>query len=59
MDPGMQRGGKDETAKAGDVGPLRKTAGDNETFGEALSRAGVEPAKVGSRVVSRGIAGSR
>ena len=55
----MQRGGKDETAKAGDVGPLRKTAGDNETFGEALSRAGVEPAKVGSRVVSRGIAGSR
>lgn len=50
----MQPGGKHETAKAGEVGPLGKTADDNETFGEALSRAGFEPAKVGPKVVSKG-----
>ncbi|MEY9582729.1 hypothetical protein [Sinorhizobium fredii] len=50
----MARGGKDETAKAGDVAPLGKTADDNGTFGEALSRAGFEPAKVGRKVVPQG-----
>lgn len=46
--------GKDETAKAGDGGPLKKTADDDQTFGEALSKAAFEPAKVGRRVVSQG-----
>jgi hypothetical protein len=54
MESGMPRGGKNETAKAGGVGPIGKTADDDETFGEALSRAGFEPAKVGHRVVSQG-----
>jgi hypothetical protein len=51
---GMPRAGKDEKAKAGDVGPLERMEGDNETFGEALSRAGFASAKVGHRVVSQG-----
>lgn len=50
----MPRGDKDETVKAGDVGPIGKTADDNETFGEALSRAGFKPAKVRHKVVSQG-----
>lgn len=50
----MPRGGKDETVKAGDVGPIEKSADGSETFGEALSTAGFEPAKVGRRVVSQG-----
>lgn len=50
----MPRGSKDETAKAGDVGRLRDTADDNETFGAALSKEGFEPAQVGRRVVSQG-----
>ncbi|MET4691914.1 hypothetical protein [Sinorhizobium fredii] len=50
----MPRGGKDETTKADDVGPVGETAEDNETFGEALLRAGFKPAKVGHRVVSPG-----
>lgn len=47
----MPRGGKDETTEADDVGP---TPDDNETFGQALSRAGFEPAKVGRKIVSQG-----
>ncbi|MDS7595983.1 hypothetical protein A6U87_00050 [Rhizobium sp. AC44/96] len=50
----MPRGGKDETAKPRDLGRLRDTVDDNETFGEALSRAGFEPAQVGRKVVSQG-----
>ncbi|MCW0018228.1 hypothetical protein [Rhizobium sp. BT-226] len=50
----MPRGGKDETAKPCDHGRLRDTADYNETFGEALSRAGYEPAQVGRKVVSQG-----
>lgn len=50
----MPRGEKDEIAETGAVRPLGKTADDNETFGEALSKAGFEPAKVGHRVVSQG-----
>ncbi|ANL51570.1 hypothetical protein AMC86_CH00372 [Rhizobium phaseoli] len=50
----MPGGGKNETDKPGDIGPLRKTADDSEMFGEALLRAGFEPAKVGRRVVSQG-----
>jgi hypothetical protein len=54
MESGMPRGGKDETAKAADVAPVRKTADDNETFGEVLSRAGFESAQVGRKFVSQG-----
>lgn len=50
----MPRGGKDETTEADDVGPLGETADDGETLGQALSRAGFEPAKVGRRIVSQG-----
>ncbi|PDT08065.1 hypothetical protein CO655_24270 [Rhizobium sp. M1] len=50
----MPRGGKDETTEADDVRPLNEAADDNETFGQALSRAGFHPAKVGRRVVSQG-----
>jgi len=50
----MTRGGKEETTKAKDVAPPREAPDDNETFGEALSRTGFEPAKVASRVVSQG-----
>ncbi len=54
MESDMPGGGKDELTEADDVGPLREPADDNQTFGEALSRAGFEPAKVGRRVVSQG-----
>ncbi|MGO8661556.1 hypothetical protein ACC805_12350 [Rhizobium ruizarguesonis] len=50
----MSRGGKDETTEDDDVGPLVETADNNETFGEALSREGFEPAKVGRRIVPQG-----
>lgn len=40
--------------KAGDVGPIGKTADANESFGEALSKAEFEPAKVGRKIVSQG-----
>ncbi|MBD9488755.1 hypothetical protein [Ensifer sp. ENS11] len=50
----MPRRGKDETTKADDVGPLGETPDDNDTFGEALSRAGFKPAKVGRKFVSQG-----
>ncbi|MBY5505320.1 hypothetical protein HFO81_07140 [Rhizobium leguminosarum] len=49
----MPRSEKNDKAKPVDVGPLGKTD-DNETFGEALSRTGFEPAKVGRRIVSQG-----
>ena len=50
----MPRSRKDVTAKGGNAVSLGKTADANETFGEALSRAGFEPAKVGRRAVSQG-----
>lgn len=49
----MPNGGKDDRAKAGDVGPIGKTD-DDETMGEALAREGFEPARVGRRTVSQG-----
>ncbi len=49
-----RRSGKDETTESHDVEPLGEPAGDNETFGKALSRAGFEPAKGGRRIVSQG-----
>ncbi|WP_322882747.1 hypothetical protein U8C37_13260 [Sinorhizobium medicae] len=50
----MPRGGKDKTTEADDVGPLEEEPDGHETFGQALSRAGFEPAKVGRRIVSQG-----
>ncbi|CVI54694.1 hypothetical protein AGR7A_Cc120208 [Agrobacterium deltaense NCPPB 1641] len=50
----MPRGGKDKTTEADDVGPLEEAPDGQETFGQALSRAGFEPAKVGRRIVSQG-----
>lgn len=50
----MPRGDKDEIAETGAARPLGKTADDNETCGDALTRADFVPAKVGHRVVSQG-----
>lgn len=50
----MPRGGKDKTTEADDVGPLEEVPDGHETFGQAISRAGFEPAKVGRRIVSQG-----
>ncbi|WP_426289376.1 hypothetical protein ACN9MC_21060 [Ensifer adhaerens] len=50
----MPRGGKDKTTEADDVGPLEEAPDGHETFGQALSRASFEPAKVGRRIVSQG-----
>lgn len=49
----MPRGEKHNKAKPVDVVLLGK-AEDDETFGEALSRAGLEPAMVGRRIISQG-----
>ncbi|MBD9570805.1 hypothetical protein [Ensifer sp. ENS08] len=49
----MPRGGKDETTNA-DVEPLGETPDDNETFAQALAKAGFKPANVGHRVMSPG-----
>ncbi|MBW0366697.1 hypothetical protein [Ensifer adhaerens] len=49
----MPRDENNDKAKPVDLGPLGK-ANDNETLGEALSRAGFEPAKVGRRISSQG-----
>lgn len=46
--------GKSGGGKAGNAGPIEKTADASETFGEALSKAGFEPAKIGRRIVSQG-----
>jgi hypothetical protein len=53
MESGMPRGGKDKTTED-DVGPLEEAPDGHETFGQALSRAGFEPAKVERRIVSQG-----
>ncbi|MDF1635585.1 hypothetical protein [Mycoplana sp. MJR14] len=50
----MSLGGKNDATKAGDVAPLGEPVDHNETFGEALSKAGFEPAKVGRKIVSEG-----
>ncbi|MDQ0320839.1 hypothetical protein QO002_002977 [Pararhizobium capsulatum DSM 1112] len=50
----MPRGGKDKTTETDDVGPLEEAPDGHETFGQALSRVGFEPAKVGRRIVSQG-----
>ncbi|RDJ10134.1 hypothetical protein B5K05_13470 [Rhizobium phaseoli] len=50
----MPHGGKNDQSKAGDVGALRVTAVDQETVGDALSKVGFEPAKVGRKIVSQG-----
>ncbi len=50
----MSKQGKSDTGKAGDVGRFTETADDSETFGEALSKARFEPAKVGRKIVSQG-----
>lgn len=49
----MPNGGKNDAAKAGDVGPIGETSNDNECC-EALSKAGFEPAKIGRKTVSQG-----
>lgn len=50
----MPHGGKNDEGKAGDVGPIGEMADDNETLGDALSKVGFVPAKVGRRTVSQG-----
>lgn len=50
----MPLSGKDKTTEVNDVGPLEEAADDNETFDQAGSRTGFEPAKVGRRIVSQG-----
>ncbi|ASY62557.1 hypothetical protein SJ05684_c11010 [Sinorhizobium sojae CCBAU 05684] len=50
----MSHGGKDDAGKAGDAGRIGEEADHDETLGEALSREGFEPAKVGRKVMSQG-----
>ncbi len=50
----MPQGGKDDVNKASDPGPIGKPAGDNKTFGEALSKTGFVPANVGRKIVCQG-----
>lgn len=46
--PHHGRKDEDEAANSGSV------AADNETLGDALSKVGFEPAKVGRKIVSQG-----
>ncbi|ANK77432.1 hypothetical protein FA04_32910 (plasmid) [Ensifer adhaerens] len=51
----MPCGDKNKPAKVDHDRSSGETADNNETFGEALSKAGFKPAKVGRRkIVSRG-----
>lgn len=50
----MAHSGKSDKGKAGLVGPTGQMADDNETVGDALSKVGFEPAKVGRKIVSQG-----
>ena len=50
----MPHDGKDDKGQADDLRPIRETAVDGETFGEALSKAGFRPAKGERRIVSQG-----
>ncbi len=51
----MPPGGKNDEGKAGrDVGPIGGMADENGTLGDALSKVGFEPAKVGRKIVSQG-----
>ncbi|KQZ57366.1 hypothetical protein ASD63_23475 [Ensifer sp. Root558] len=50
----MSQGGKKEAGKTGDVSLTQDSAADNETFAEALTKEGFEPAKVGRKIVSQG-----
>lgn len=50
----MPHGEKSDEGKVGDVGPIRGMADENETLGDAVSRVGFEPAKVGRKTVSQG-----
>lgn len=50
----MPDDGKSGGGKAGDAGPIEKTPDASETLGEALSKAGFEPAKIERRIVSQG-----
>jgi len=47
----MPHHGKKDEDEVGDVGSI---AADNETLGDALSKVGFEPAKVGRKIVSQG-----
>lgn len=50
----MSRGGKKEVGKTGDVNLSQELAADNETFSEALTKEGFEPAKVGRKILFQG-----
>ncbi|MBB3427966.1 hypothetical protein FHT85_004975 [Rhizobium sp. BK312] len=47
----MPHHGKKDEDEAGDTGSI---APHNETLGDALSKAGFEPAKVGRKIISQG-----
>ncbi|NVP57587.1 AAA family ATPase [Mycoplana rhizolycopersici] len=51
---GMPQDGKNDASKAGDIGPIGERRDVNEAFGEALSKEGFKPAKVGRKIVSQG-----
>lgn len=51
---GMPHGGKNDEGKGGVSGPIGEMSDDKETVGDALSKVGFEPAKVGRKVVSQG-----
>lgn len=46
--------GKKDEGESGDAGAIGAMTADNETLGDALSKVGFEPAKVGRKIVSQG-----
>lgn len=50
----MPHGRKNNEGKARDLVPLAGSRENNLTFGEALSKAGFDPAKFGRKIVSQG-----
>lgn len=48
----MPHHGKKDEGDAGDVDSIGEPAADNETLGDALSKVGFEPPKVGRRILS-------
>lgn len=50
----MPHGRKNNAGEARYFDPLGESGENNETFGDALSKVGFEPAKVGRKIVPQG-----
>ncbi|RUL96477.1 hypothetical protein EEQ99_30595 [Rhizobium anhuiense] len=51
---GMPHGEKNDDGEGSVIGPIGEMSADNETVGDALSKVGFEPAKVGRKIVTQG-----